>query len=125
MFKRFLMVFSMLILAVAGILLVARHPTGPNTVSYDEPLGLWISLGMIIVLFLPPLILSLFSNRTVRIISAVYQAFIVMAFLGVIPIGFLFPVHVWVSVIAVLGTLVSLASIVLTLRTTSSKDMTF
>ncbi len=77
------------------------------------------------MLFLPPLILSLFSNRVVRIISVVYQAFVVISFSGIIPIGFLFPNSIGVSVIAVLGTLVSIASVVITLRTESNKEVKF
>lgn len=117
MLKRFFIVLLTLIIAIVTVLLAAKHPTGPNTVSYDEPVGLWLSIGMIIVLFLPPLILSLFSNRVVRIISVVYQAFIVISFLVIIPISFLFPNHMWVSVIAFLGSLVSIVSIVVTLKT--------
>ncbi|MUK89284.1 hypothetical protein GMD78_12970 [Ornithinibacillus sp. L9] len=123
MFKRFFMVFVTLILAVVAVLLAAKHPTGPNTISYDEPIGLWLSIGMIVILFLPPLILSLFTSRVVRVVSAVYQAFIVISFLGVIPIGFLFSNQVGVSVIAVLGSLVSIASVVVTLRTNSNKEV--
>ncbi|GGB46076.1 hypothetical protein F3157_08610 [Virgibacillus dakarensis] len=125
MFKRFLMVFLTLIIAVAAVLLAAKHPTGPNTVSFDEPAGLWISIGMIIALFLPPLILSLFTNRIVIILSAVYQAFVVIAFLGIIPIGFLFPNNLGVSIIVVLGALVSIASVVVTLKTNSGKAVKF
>ncbi|MBP2257620.1 hypothetical protein [Virgibacillus alimentarius] len=121
MFKRFLMVFLTLIIAVGAVLLAAKHPTGPNTVSYDEPAGLWISIGMIIVLFLPPLILSLFSKHVVRIISAVYQTFVVISFLGMIPIGFLSPHHVGASVIAILGAFVSIASVIVTLKVDSNK----
>ncbi|MBT2215665.1 hypothetical protein KK120_07510 [Virgibacillus dakarensis] len=125
MFKRFLMVFLTLIIAVAAVLLAAKHPTGPNTVSFDEPAGLWISIGMIIALFLPPLILSLFSNRAVIILSAVYQAFVVIAFLGIIPIGFLFPNNAGVSIIAGLGALVSIASVVVTLKSRTVKEVKF
>lgn len=117
MFKRFFMVFLTLITAVVAVFVAAKHPTGPNTVSYEEPVGLWLSIGMIIVLFLPPLILSLFSNRVIRIISIVYQAFVVIAFLGIIPIGFLFSDNVGVSIIAVIGTFISIASVVVTLKT--------
>ncbi|TFJ92923.1 hypothetical protein [Lentibacillus salicampi] len=124
MFKRFFMVLLTLLIAVAAVLLAAKHPTGPNTVSYDEPVGLWLSIGMIIVLFIPPLILSLFSNRIARIISVVYQAFVVMSFLGLIPIGLLIPDSIAVSVIALIGFLISIASVVVSLKTNSNKEVT-
>lgn len=115
MFKRILWLFLTLIIAIVAALLAAKHPTGPNTVSYDKPAELLLSIGMIIVLFLPPLILSLFENQGVRILSAVYQAFIVISFLGMIPLGFLIP-DVSVSVIAFSGTIVSIASMIATLK---------
>ncbi|MGY0694673.1 hypothetical protein ACW2QC_18145 [Virgibacillus sp. FSP13] len=125
MFKRFFMVVFTLVIAIAGVLLAAKHPTGPNTVSYDEPAGIWISIGIITVLFLPPLILTLFSNRVVRIIFTVYQAFVVITFLGIIPIGFLTPSNIGVSVIAIMGALVSIASVVVTLKTNPSNEVKF
>ncbi|MDY0409675.1 hypothetical protein ACFFIS_05645 [Virgibacillus soli] len=125
MYKRFLMVFLSLIIAVVAALLVARYPTGPNTISYDEPIGLWLSIGMIIVLFLPPLILSLLRNRVASIISAVYQAFVVISFLGMIPVGLLFPEHAVVSVVALVGAIVTISSVVLAVKTNSNKEMKY
>lgn len=125
MLKKFYMVFLTLLIAVGAVLLAARYPTGPNTVSYDEPAGLWISIGIIIVLFLPPLLLSLFSNRVLRNISAMYQAFIVISFLGIIPVGFLSPNNLGLSAIAILGVLVSIASIIVTLKIKSNKKAKF
>ncbi|GAA0428130.1 MAG: DUF5391 family protein [Bacillota bacterium] len=125
MLKKFYMVFLTLLIAVGAVLLAARYPTGPNTVSYDEPAGLWISIGIIIVLFLPPLLLSLFSNRVVRNISAMYQAFIVISFLGIIPVGFLSPNNLGLSAIAILGVVVSIASIIVTLKIKSNKKAKF
>lgn len=119
------MTFITLIIAVVVILLAARHPTGPNTVSYEEPAGLLIAIGMVIVLFLPLLILSLFSHRVVRIISAVCQTIVVISFLGIIPIGFLFPQHFGVSIIAFFGFLTSIASVVVTLKTDSNREVKF
>ncbi|MCF3944790.1 hypothetical protein [Oceanobacillus alkalisoli] len=117
MVKKLPMVLFTLILAIAAILIAARHPTGPNTVSYDEPFGLWLSIGMVIILFLPGLILALFKNRTANMILIVFQAFVAIVFLGMMPIGFIFQGSIGVSVIALLGTLVSIASIVIIART--------
>ncbi len=117
MLKRLFLLFVTLAIAVAAVLLAAQHPTGPNSVSYEEPIGVWLSIGMIIVLFLPAIILTLLNKRMSRIISAVYQVFIVFAFVGIVPIGFLFPENIGVSIIAILGTLTSIGSVVLTLRT--------
>ena len=116
MLKKFLMVLCTLILAIAVILIAARHPTGPNTVSYDEPLGLSLSIGMVAILFLPVLILALFHNRIAKIICIVFQVFVTLTFLALIPFGFIFPESIGVSVLAVLGVLASIASIVIIAR---------
>ena len=108
------MVFLTMVLAIVSLLIAAKYPTGPNTVSYDEPVGLWLSLGMLVALFLPPLTLSFFNHLAVKIISAIYQAFIVISFLALIPIGFLVP-GFSVIVIGIVGTIVSIGSIITTI----------
>lgn len=121
MMRRFLMIFVTLMIAIGAILLAARHPTGPNSVSYDEPLGLWLSIGMTIILFIPLFIFSLFSNKIVKIISVVLQTFVAMSFLFIIPIGFFLPENLLVSVVGVLGVVVSVVSIIVTLKTNSRR----
>ena len=116
MIKRFLMVLFTLIVALVTILIAARHPTGPNTVSYDEPLGLWLSIGMVIILFLPILILALINNRMSNIIIIIFQALAAITFLALIPVGFIFRESIGVSIIAFLGMLLSLASVVTTVK---------
>jgi len=113
MFKRFSIVFLTMVLAIVALFLAAKHPTGPNTVSFDEPVGLWISLGMLVAFFLPPLIFSFFNNLAVKVISAIYQAFIVIKFLILIPVGFFVP-GFSVIVIGVLGAIASICSIIVT-----------
>lgn len=113
MHQRVFMVFVTMVLAIVALFLATQHPTGPNTVSFDEPIGLWISLGMLIALFLPPLILSFFNNIVVKIISAIYQAFIVITFLSLMPIGFLVPSFAIIAV-GSLGAIASICSIFVT-----------
>lgn len=115
MAKRFLMLVFTLILAVTAILIAAIHPTGPNTVSYDEPAGLWLSIGMVVVLFLPLFLLSYFNHLVVKIISALCQSIIVLSFLTLIPIGIIAPNGFWLSMIGMIGTIVSILSIVVTI----------
>ena|SRR5690625_267577 len=113
MFLRFSMVFLTMVLSVVILLIAAQHPTGPNTVSFDDPVGFWISLGMLVAFFVPPLVLSFFNNLTVKVISAIYQSFIVIHFFILIPVGYLIP-GVSISVIGTLGALVSIGSIFVT-----------
>ncbi|WP_018931963.1 hypothetical protein [Gracilibacillus lacisalsi] len=112
--KRLSMVFLTMILAIISLLLAAKNPTGPNTVSFDEPMGLLMSVGMLVVLFLPPLFLAFFNQLPLKIISAIYQGFIVLSFLVMIPIGFFIP-SVSVILVAVLGTIISICSVIVTI----------
>src|SRR5690625_5263264 len=114
MFTRVSMVFLTMVLAIVALFLATKHPTGPNTVSFDEPVGLLISLGMLVALFLPPLIFSFFNNLAVKVISAIYQAFIVISFLIIVPVGFFVPAFS-IIIIGVLGAIVSICSIIVTI----------
>lgn len=65
--------------------------------------------------------MSFFSHLIVRTISSVYQCFIVLSFLGLIPIGFLIPDFLTI-VVSVAGTLASVASLIVTLRIDRNRD---
>ncbi|KAB8126381.1 hypothetical protein F9U64_20180 [Gracilibacillus oryzae] len=114
MWKRVAMIFLTLTFAIIILLLAAKNPTGPNTVSFDEPIGLLLSAGMVVVLFLPPLILAFFQHLVARIVSAIYQGFFVLSFLILIPVGFLAP-DFGVIIVAVAGIIISICSIVVTI----------
>lgn len=102
------------ILAITALLLAAKNPTGPNTVSFDKPVELLISLGNLVLLLLPPMILSFFNHVAFRIISAIYQAIIVLAFLGLILVGFVIP-STLIIIIGALGVIVGISSILVTI----------
>lgn len=112
MAKRFSMALMIMVLAIIALLLAAKNPTGPNTVSFDDPLNLWFSLGTLIVLLLPPLILSFFNHPVLNIIFAIYQGFVVLTFLGLILVGFLIP-SIWIILIGALGIVIGICSIVM------------
>lgn len=123
MLKRFFLVFLTLIMSVFAVFAAAEEAPGDQVISFDEPMILLISLGIILCLFIPPLVMSFFGSLIVRIISGVYQCFIVLTFAGLIPIGFLIP-HGFLTILAaVLGTLVSLASVAVTLFIGRNKDV--
>ncbi|MBV6682199.1 hypothetical protein KV679_00690 [Bacillus sp. JRC01] len=123
MFKRVFLMTLTLVTAVGCILVAALHPTGPNTVSYDEPIGVWLSIGMTVLLFIPLLVLSFFGNRIVRIISSVIQIPVVISFMGIIPISFFFSKSIGMGLLALFGVIVSIASIVVTLKTGRSREI--
>jgi hypothetical protein len=118
--RRFIFVFLTLVVAILTVLIAAKHPTGPNTVSYEEPVGLILSNVFVILLFLPPLILSLIGKRLLRIIAGIYQAFVGIIFLGIIPIGFLFEGALDISIVACIGFLVSITSVIMMFKTSSN-----
>lgn len=113
--KRFFLVFLTLMMSIFVLFTAAEESPGENVISFDEPMILLISLGIILCLFIPPLVMSFFGRLIVRIISGVYQCFIVLTFAGLIPIGFLIPNGFLTILVSIAGTLVSLASVAVTL----------
>ena len=114
MVKRLSMSLLVALLAILALLLAAKNPTGSNTVSFDDPLNLLMSLGILILLLLPPVFLSFFNNLVLNIISSIYQAFIVLTFLGLIIVGFVIPSS-WIIAVGALGSIVGIGSIIVTL----------
>lgn len=102
-------------MSIVVVLVAAKDSPGDNVISFDQPIILMISIGIIVFLFIPPLAMSFFGNWVVRIISGVYQCFIVLTFLGLIPIGFLIPDGFLIILVSIAGTLVSIASVAVTL----------
>ncbi|MCP6683862.1 hypothetical protein [Bacillus nakamurai] len=123
MLKRFFLVLLTLIMSIVVILAAAKDSPGDNVISFDEPRILMISIGIVVFLFIPPLAMSFFGNSIVRIISGVYQCFIVLTFLGLIPIGFLIPNGFLTILVSIAGTLVSITSVVVTLLIDRNKEV--
>ncbi|MEC2062131.1 hypothetical protein [Bacillus inaquosorum] len=115
MLKRFSLVFLTLIMSIVVVLVAAKNSPGDHVISFDEPIILMISIGIVVFLFIPPLVMSFFGNWVVRIISGVYQCFIALTFMGLIPIGFLIPNGFLTILLSIAGTLVSITSVVVTL----------
>ncbi|OPG91168.1 hypothetical protein B2I22_13655 [Bacillus spizizenii] len=122
--KRFSLVFLTLIMSIIVLLVAGKDSPGDHAISFDEPIILMISIGIVIFLFIPPLAMSFFGNLVVRIISGVYQCVIVLTFMGLIPIGFLIPNGFLTIFVSVAGTLVSIASVAVTLCVGKNKKGT-
>lgn len=118
MLKRLTFVCVTLCVAIVAVLVAARHSTG-NAISFEEPLSVYIAIGLIVVLFLPPLILSFFEHPVLKIVNVIYQSLIVFSFVELIPVGFLIPNGSSTIIVAVLGTVASLASVIVTVRSHS------
>ncbi|MEK5210328.1 hypothetical protein ACQCTA_17110 [Bacillus subtilis] len=114
MVKRFFLVLLTLIMSIVVMLVAAKNSPGDNVISFEQPRILMISMGIVVFLFIPPLVMSFFGNRVVRIVSGVYQCFIVLTFLGLIPIGFFIPDGFLTIVVSIAGTLISIVSVVVT-----------
>ncbi|MED1805202.1 hypothetical protein P4V02_10775 [Bacillus subtilis] len=114
MVKRFFLVLLTLIMSIVVMLVAAKNSHGDNVISFEQPRILMISIGIVVFLFIPPLVMSFFGNWVVRIVSGVYQCFIVLTFLGLIPIGFLIPDGFLTIVVSIAGTLISIVSVVVT-----------
>ncbi|MCY7918581.1 hypothetical protein [Bacillus vallismortis] len=112
MLKRFFLVLLTLMMSIVVMLVAAKNSPGEHVISFDEPIILMISMGIVVCLFIPPLVMSFFGNFVVRIISGVYQCFIVFTFMGLIPIGFFIPSGFLTILVAIAGALVSIASVV-------------
>ncbi|MCE0738617.1 MULTISPECIES: hypothetical protein [Bacillus] len=125
MLKRFSLVFLTLIMSIIVVLVAAKNSPGDNVISFDEPIILMISIGIVVFLFIPPLAMSFFGNWVVRIISGVYQCFIVLIFMGLIPIGFLIPNGFLTILLSIAGTLVSITSVVVTLLIGRNKEVKY
>ncbi|MCY8973111.1 hypothetical protein MOE37_16255 [Bacillus atrophaeus] len=123
MLKRFSLVLLTLIMSIVVILVAAKDSPEDNVISFDEPMILMISIGIVVFLFIPPLAMSFFGNMVVRIISGVYQCFIVLTFMGLIPIGLLIPNGFLTIIVSVLGTLVSIISVLVTLLIDRNKEV--
>ncbi|MCY7949478.1 hypothetical protein [Bacillus inaquosorum] len=125
MLKRFSLVFLTLIMSIIVVLVAAKNSPGDNVISFDEPIILMISIGIVVFLFIPPLVMSFFGNWVVRIISGVYQCFIVLTFMGLIPIGFLILNGFLTILLSIAGTLVSIISVVVTLLIGRNKEVKY
>ncbi|MCY7901538.1 hypothetical protein [Bacillus inaquosorum] len=123
MLKRFSLVFLTLIMSIIVVLVAAKNSPGDNVISFDEPIILMISIGIVVFLFIPPLVMSFFGNWVVRIISGVYQCFIVLTFMGLIPIGFLIPNGFLTILLSIAGTLISITSVAVTLLIGKNKEV--
>lgn len=118
MIKRVSLVVLSMVLAVVTLLVAAQYAVGESVVSFDQPKTLSISVAIVVLLFLPPLFLSFFENGGVKIINAAYQSIIVLSFIGLIPMGFMTPNGSLLIVLtAVAGTLISMISTVMAVRT--------
>ncbi len=78
MLKRFFLVFLTLIMSIFAVFAVAEESPGDRVISFDEPMILLISLGIILCLFIPPFVMSFFwqfgCENHIRSLSMFYRS---------------------------------------------------
>lgn len=58
---------------IVCLFLAAMHPTGPNTVTFEQPYLFTLNIIIMVLVALPALILAIFNNMSFRISSAILQ----------------------------------------------------
>lgn len=111
MLRKVLLVFLTMCSAVTLLFIASKNAVGDQVISLEEPVAFRISVIMTIVLFLPPLILSFFNHPLINIINVVYQSFIVLTFIGLMPIGFMIQNGMTTTLFSFIGTILSVFSI--------------
>ncbi|SPU14387.1 putative integral inner membrane protein [Bacillus subtilis] len=92
MLKRFSLVIVTLMMSIVVVLAAAKESPGDHVISFDEPIILMISIGIVVFLLIPPLVMSFFGNLVVRIISGGIPMFYRFHFSGAhVQLDFLFP----------------------------------
>jgi hypothetical protein len=124
--KRLAVLFLLMIISVITLFVTAYFQRDVNTLSMNDPQVVQASIILIVLLFALPVILSFFDNRILRIISSIYQSIFLFGFIILIPTGLLSFSAILVSIVSLLGAVVSAWSILITLpknlRRTNSKD---
>ena len=111
MLRKVLLVFLTMCSAVALLFIASKNALGDHVISLEKPVAFSISVIMTIVLFLPPIILSFFNRPLINIINVIYQSFIVLTFIGLMPIGFMIPNGMITTLFSFIGTILSVFSI--------------
>ncbi|BCN87415.1 hypothetical protein [Staphylococcus argenteus] len=58
---------------IVCLFLAAMHPTGPNTVTFQQPYLFTLNIIMMILVALPALVLAIYDNMSFRVSSAILQ----------------------------------------------------
>lgn len=56
--KRFSLVIVTLMMSIVVVLAAAKESPGDHVISFDEPIILMISIGIVVFLLIPPLVMS-------------------------------------------------------------------
>lgn len=102
--------------AIGVILIVAKYPTSPKAATYDDLFGLLVTISIVVILFVPLFIMSLFHHIVAKIIASLYQLIIFIMFCAVVAISnFAIEGTLVIKSIGTIGMVITLCSIAVTL----------
>lgn len=119
---------SFIILAILGsigaILTIAKYPSSPHTISYDDPWQIFTAIVTLLVSALPALILGFFNNLVCRIVSAIIQIFALMLWFILAVVTFLTG-YIQPSLMSGLTVVLILVSTIITLSVGYKKTQSY
>ncbi|WP_145386272.1 hypothetical protein [Staphylococcus capitis] len=119
---------SFIILAILGsigaILTIAKYPSSPHTISYDDPWQIFTAIVTLLVSALPALILGFFNNLVCRIVSAIIQIFALLLWFILAVVTFLTG-YIQPSLMSGLTVVLILVSTIITLSVGYKKTQSY
>ncbi|EKU48190.1 hypothetical protein [Staphylococcus massiliensis] len=115
MSKRLTMSTSLALACIIHMLIIATIPETDTIVSFNKPTNLFINLIILMLFVLPPILMSIYDNLSVRVASAIYQGLILFLLSLTIPF-FVTDGHLFVVFIAFICVCIAITSISITLN---------
>ena len=120
--KRFGLLILMLIVSIVTLFVTAYYQRDVNTLSLNDPQVIQASIIIMVILFIPPILLSFFNHKFWRFISAIYQSMFFLGFIILVPTGVFSFNAVFISVASLVGAVISIWSIIITLPESFFKE---
>ncbi len=113
--KRLGLLFLMLIVSIVTLFVTAYYQRDMNTLSLNDPQVIQASIIVMVILFIPPVLLSFFNHKFWRFLSAIYQSMFFLGFIILVPTGVFSFNAVFISIVSLVGAVISIWSIFITL----------
>ncbi|MFD1413663.1 hypothetical protein [Oceanobacillus jeddahense] len=120
--KRLGLLVLTLIVSIIALFVTAYYQRDFNTLSLDDPQIIQASIIIMVILFIPPVLLSFFNHKFWRFISAIYQSMFFLGFIVLVPTGVFSFNAVFISIVSLVGAVISLWSIFITLPESFFKE---
>ncbi|WP_040981122.1 hypothetical protein [Oceanobacillus jeddahense] len=120
--KRLGLLVLTLIVSIIALFVTAYYQRDFNTLSLDDSQIIQASIIIMVILFIPPVLLSFFNHKFWRFISAIYQSMFFLGFIVLVPTGVFSFNAVFISIVSLVGAVISLWSIFITLPESFFKE---